>query len=233
MSHSEPTAAPLSPPASDATRAPPRSAPQPAERLQSLDAYRGLIMVSLAFAGFGLLATARHHLRLEPASGFWRAVEYQFEHVDWQGCSYWDLIQPSFMFMVGVSMAYSYVRRQREGQRWAQMFGHACWRAVALVFLGIFLISNSRSATEWSLVNVLTQIGLGYPFLFLLWGRSVRVHAIVAAALLLGTWLLYVSYPGAGVDPAKGAPAVQAILVGLVFWGVCWWMYRRKIFLRI
>jgi predicted acyltransferase len=206
MSSPEPTATPVLHAAGDATGSS-RSALQPADRLQSLDAYRGLIMVSLAFAGFGLLATARNHLRLEPASGFWRAVEYQFEHVEWQGCGYWDLIQPSFMFMVGVSMAYSYVRRQREGQSWARMFGHACWRAVALVFLGIFLISNSRSATEWSLMNVLTQIGLGYPFLFLLWGRSVRVHAIAAAALLLGTWLLYVSYPGTGVDPAKGAPA--------------------------
>ena len=33
-----------------------------------------------------------------------------------------------------------------------------------------------------------------------------------------------------GVD---NAPFVQATLVGLVFWLVCWWLYRRKIFLRI
>jgi predicted acyltransferase len=88
------------------------------------------------------------------------------------------------------------------------MFGHACWRAVVLVALGIFLISNSRNSTEWSLMNVLSQIGLGYPFLFLLWGRSVRVQAVTAAAVLLGTWALYTFYPGAGVDAAKGAPEV-------------------------
>jgi predicted acyltransferase len=28
-------------------------------------------------------------------------------------------------------------------------------------------------------------------------------------------------------------PTVQAVLVGLTFWLVCLWMYRRKIFLRI
>lgn len=184
-------------------------APVPApltDRLQSLDVYRGLIMISLACNGFGLAATARNHLKADPDSGFWGLVLHQFEHAEWRGGGYWDLIQPSFMFMVGVSMAYSYVRRQREGQAWGRMFGHACWRAVALAALGIFLISNGRNGTEWSLMNVLTQIGLGYPFLFLLWGRSPRVQAGAVAAILLGTWALYATYPAPGIDPAAGAP---------------------------
>ena len=197
----------------------PRSAPA-GDRLQSLDAYRGLIMISLAFAGFGLAATARNHMAAgvppgggstAPSSGgggFWGAVYHQFEHVDWTGSGYWDMIQPSFMFMVGVSMAYSYLRRQREGQSWLRMFGHACTRAVILVLLGVFLSSNSSRQTNWQFMNVLSQIGLGYPFLFLLWGRSVRTHIITAAALLLGTWALYSFYPGAGVDLAQGAPKV-------------------------
>jgi predicted acyltransferase len=32
---------------------------------------------------------------------------------------------------------------------------------------------------------------------------------------------------------AANAPIVQYTLVGLAFWLVCYWMYRRKIFLRI
>ena len=165
-------------------------------------------MVALAFNGFGLAATARNYLRAEPDSAFWRAVHHQFEHVEWIGCGFWDLIQPSFMFMVGVSMAYSYVNRQRQGHSWARMFGHAAWRGFALVVLGIFLISNSRPSTEWMLTNVLTQIGLGYPLLFLLWQRSLRTHVLAAAGLLLGTWALYAFYPASGLDPAKGAPEV-------------------------
>lgn len=179
-----------------------------AERLQSLDAYRGLIMVTLAFHGFGLRDTALNYLNRTPDSGFWRAVYYHFEHVEWIGCGYWDLIQPSFMFMVGVSMAYSYVKRQREGQSWGRMFAHACGRAVILMALGIFLISNSRRSTEWMLTNVLTQIGLGYAFLFLLWGRSLRTHVVTAVVLLAATTGLYLSYGGAGIDLAKGAPEV-------------------------
>ena len=186
----------------------PLQTPAASVRLQSLDAYRGLIMVALAFNGFGLAATARNHLQTDPASGFWREVYHQFEHAEWAGCGFWDLIQPSFMFMVGVSMAYSYVNRRREGQSWARMFGHACWRAVLLMALGIFLTSNNARATGWQFMNVLTQMGLGYALLFLLWGRSPRTHAITAAALLLATCVLYVTHPGAGLDPAKGAPAV-------------------------
>jgi len=110
------------------------------------------------------------------------------------------------MFMVGVSMAYSYVRRQREGQSWSRMFGHACWRALALIALAVFLSSASSRATNWTFMNVLAQIGLGYPFLFLLWGRSPRFHALTALVLLAGVWLMYASFPGAGLDVTKGNP---------------------------
>jgi len=183
-------------------------APSPSPRLQSLDVYRGLIMVTLAFHGFGLAATARNHLKSTPDSDFWQAVFHQFEHVEWIGCSFWDLIQPSFMFMVGVSMAFSYLNRQRQGHSWGRMFGHAFRRGLILIALGILLISNSARSTNWLLTNVLTQIGLGYPFLFLLWSRTLRTHVITAVALLLGAWALYSFYPSPGIDPTKGAPQV-------------------------
>src|SRR5206468_6253007 len=53
-------------------------------RLLSLDAYRGLIMITLAAAGFGLAGTATRHLqRSEGSPEVCRAVHYQFEHVEW------------------------------------------------------------------------------------------------------------------------------------------------------
>ena len=79
----------------------PRQDPPP-QRLRSLDAYRGLIMMSLSFVGFGLAKTAANHLQVTPDSEFWETVRFQFSHVQWVGCAFWDLIQPSFMFMVGV-----------------------------------------------------------------------------------------------------------------------------------
>ncbi len=176
--------------------------PATLHRLLSLDAYRGLIMVTLAFTGFGLAGTAQEHLKLDPSSGLWENVYYQFEHVNWTGCGYWDLIQPSFMFMVGVAMAFSYAKRQQTGQSYLGMLGHAMVRSLVLIGLGIYF------SARWELMNVLTQIGLGYTFLFLLWGRSVRTQAIAAAVILIGTWLLYMLYPTAGIDLAAGAADV-------------------------
>jgi heparan-alpha-glucosaminide N-acetyltransferase len=182
--------------------------PDAKQRLHSLDTYRGLIMVTLAFNGFGLFATADRHLKAEGDSSFWQTIHHQFEHVDWAGCAYWDLIQPSFMFMVGAAMAYSYLKRREAGQSYLRMLGHAVARSFILIFLGIFLISNGQPKTEWSLMNVLSQIGLGYTFLFLLWNRPVIVQGLAAVAILVGTWLLYVNYEGAGVNLETGAPAV-------------------------
>jgi len=177
-------------------------------RLVSLDVYRGLIMVTLAFNGFGLARTASRHLDQNPDSWFWSFIHYQTSHVEWLGCSYWDLIQPSFMFMVGMSMAYSYVRRKREGQPYPRMLRHAVGRSLILIFLGIFLTSNGP-LTRWWMTNVLTQIGLGYTFLFLLWGRTPKFQSIVAGGVLVSTWLIFVLYPGSGVDIDRGAPEVN------------------------
>lgn len=177
------------------------------KRLVSLDAYRGLIMVTLAFGGFGIAKTATLQLQENPGSWFWSGLKYQGSHVEWVGCSYWDMIQPSFMFMVGLSMAYSYVKRQGLGQSYQRMLGHAVARSFILIFLGIFLTSRGP-LTNWSLMNVLTQMGLGYTFLFLLWQKTPRTQAITAGAILVSTWLLYILYPNSGLNIEEGSPEV-------------------------
>ncbi len=200
-------ASPASSPASTAPSAKTSLNPQRdflSTRLHSLDAYRGLIMISLAFAGFGLAATASKHLQEEPAAALWQNVHYQFEHVEWAGGGYWDMIQPSFMFMVGVSLAYSYTRRRERGQSYGRMLGHAIFRSLVLILLGVFLSSNGAKQTNWTFMNVLSQIGLGYTFLFLLWNRPRWVQGTAFVGLLLGTYLLYVLWPGTGISPGTG-----------------------------
>ena len=70
------------------------------ERLLSLDAFRGLIMAALICNGLGLAVFKDH--------ATWGWLAQQVDHVKWEGCVFWDLIQPSFMFMVGVSMPFAY-----------------------------------------------------------------------------------------------------------------------------
>src|SRR5438045_2602050 len=118
-----------------------------AGRLVSLDAYRGLIMLTLAAGGFGLLAYAKTRLEHEPDSALWQTVKLHTDHPDWVsnfkyvGVSYWDLIQPSFMFMVGVAMPFSYTKRLNRGESYGQMALHAFFRSIVLILLGVFLES--------------------------------------------------------------------------------------------
>src|SRR5262249_52755430 len=57
-------------------------APSATDRLVSLDAYRGLIMLTLLAGG------VFHSLKDHPT---WHWLYVQNEHVAWQGCVYWDL----------------------------------------------------------------------------------------------------------------------------------------------
>ena len=74
------------------------------------------------------------------------------------------------------------------------------WRSVALILLGIFLRSLERPQTYWTFEDTLTQIGLGYTFLFLLAFASLRVQIAVFTAILVGFWVAFVLYPLPGPD---------------------------------
>ena len=133
-------------------------------RLVSVDAFRGLVMVLMLAEVMRLPEVAQAF----PHSFFWRIVGFNTEHVAWQGCSLHDLIQPAFSFLVGAALPFSIASRTRKGQSFFQMLGHAAWRALLLVVLGIFLRSLHSSQTYFTFEDTLTQIGLGYVFLFLL-----------------------------------------------------------------
>jgi len=170
-----------------------------AGRLLSLDAYRGLVMFFLAANGFGIAAAANR--AGDEAPGWLRTLAFHNSHPEWisqfhvVGVSLWDMIQPSFMFIVGVSMPWSYAKRAQLGHSMAKRARHAWGRALLLTGLGIFLTSQRQPETSWMFTNVLCQIGLGYGFLFFLVGRPFRLQATVAALVLAGTWLLMVLYP--------------------------------------
>ncbi|HZZ42622.1 MAG TPA: hypothetical protein VFE58_06770 [Tepidisphaeraceae bacterium] len=160
-------------------------------RLASLDAYRGAIMLFLASSGLELSGAARHF----PESRTWGFIGYQLEHTRWQGCSAWDLIQPSFMFMAGVALPFSLANRRAKGQSASKMWMHILWRSLVLILLGFFLRSIGRTQTYFTFEDVVTQIGLGYPFLFLLAFARPRTQFIIAIVILVGYWAAFAFYP--------------------------------------
>jgi heparan-alpha-glucosaminide N-acetyltransferase len=165
-------------------------------RIGSIDAFRGFVM-------FLMLAEAMRLWTLHeafPDSRFWSIVAFNTTHVPWQGCSLHDLIQPAFSFLVGAALPFSIASREAKGESFSRMLAHAMWRSVALIFLGIFLRSLERPQTYWTFEDTLTQIGLGYTFLFLLAFASVRVQVAVFVAILVGFWAAFALYPAPGPD---------------------------------
>ena len=120
-------------------------------RLVSLDAYRGAIMLLMASSGLGLARVAQQH----PASDLWQFIARHTEHAAWAGFTLWDIIQPAFMFMVGVALPWSVAKRTAQGERFGKLFLHALWRSLVLVLLAVFLTSAWSRQTEWFFTNVL------------------------------------------------------------------------------
>jgi heparan-alpha-glucosaminide N-acetyltransferase len=156
----------------------------------TIDAYRGFVMLLMMAEVLRLPALARQY----PGNPLLDFLAFHQSHVAWEGCSLHDMIQPSFSFLVGVALPYSLASRVASGASFGKLFSHTLWRSLVLVAMGIFLRSTHSKQTNFTFEDTLTQIGLGYPFLFLLGRAKARTQWIVLAIILAGygaAWALY------------------------------------------
>ena len=181
-------------PVAEAPVAEPKRIAEGVTRLVSLDAFRGLVMTLMLGERMRLPEVARAF----PHSAMWALIAFNTEHVDWQGCSLHDLIQPAFSFLVGAALPFSIASRKRRGEAFGHMFGHAVRRALILIVLGIFLRSLTSPQTYFTFEDTLTQIGLGYVFLFLLGFTRARTQAVVLILILICFWAAFALYPAPG-----------------------------------
>ena len=121
-------------PVAAATIREPERKTEAAPRLLSLDAFRGLVMTLMLAESMRLPVVARAF----PHSAIWALIAYNTEHVDWQGCSLHDLIQPAFSFLVGAALPFSIASRTVEGTNLRTNAGHAFRRASSSSFSGSF-----------------------------------------------------------------------------------------------
>lgn len=181
-------------PAAEAPVEEPRRIAEGVTRLVSLDAFRGMVMTLMLGERMRLPEVARAF----PHSAMWALIAFNTEHVDWQGCSLHDLIQPAFSFLVGAALPFSIASRKRRGEAFGHMFGHAVRRALILIVLGIFLRSLTSAQTYFTFEDTLTQIGLGYVFLFLLGFTRARTQVVVLILILICFWAAFALYPAPG-----------------------------------
>lgn len=176
----------------------PESTAPTSARLMSLDALRGFDMCWI----LGLAKVTEQVLkRAFPSSPVVTAMATQFDHVDWDGFHFFDLIFPLFLFLAGVSLAIAVPRRvARDGRGAAAR--HLLARAAILVMLGVVYsggVQDGWDQIRW--LGVLQRIGLASAAagLLSLW-LGTRGLTLTAAALLIGYFLLlrFVPVPGAG-----------------------------------
>ncbi|XZE33651.1 acyltransferase family protein [Pirellulaceae bacterium SH501] len=176
-----------------------------AGRVASIDIYRGMVMF-LMLAEVLNLPKLRQVFSEDTTLGqLAEWIRFHTSHVAWAGCSLHDLIQPSFSFLVGTSMAYSLTNRIARGDSRWQLFRHAILRSLILVFLGIFLRSLGKPNTNFTFDDTLTQIGLGYWALFLISLLSARWVVVALIGILVGYWGIFVLYPA----PSSEFPYTQ------------------------
>jgi predicted acyltransferase len=175
----------------------------PPTRVLSVDAFRGFVMLLMMAEVLQLWSVSQYFPYDDFAGEFWATIKFHTTHVEWGGCSLHDLIQPSFTFLVGVSLPFSIAQREERGQGFWKMLLHAAGRSLLLILIAFFLRSIGRSSTNFMFTDTLGQIGLGYTILFVIAYFAQKAKGAMSwalpwgslALLLIGYWALFAFYP--------------------------------------
>ncbi|MBY0507873.1 MAG: DUF5009 domain-containing protein [Bryobacteraceae bacterium] len=141
-------------------------------RLVSLDVLRGATIASMILVN---------------NPGSWAHVFPPLRHAVWHGWTFTDLVFPFFLWMVGLSLTFSFARRVEAGADRAKLYLHTLRRGAAILGLGLFL--NLVPLFDFAHVRipgVLQRIGICYLLaaaIFLL--TSTRGLAVAVAVLLV------------------------------------------------
>ena len=162
----------------------------------SVDLYRGL-----AVAGMILVDN--------PGSD--DLAYWPIKHAEWNGWTPADFIFPSFVFLVGVSMVFSFAARLRRGESRRNILRHAFFRTLILIVIGLLVNVSPLIGLDvhtWRIYGVTQRIALCYfaAAILILWTNR-RTQAIVLGACLVGYWVLlrFLPVPGFGV-PGHAIP---------------------------
>jgi predicted acyltransferase len=171
--------------------------PSVRERFLSLDFFRGLTMFLL----IGESTLLYEHLR-DPALGgtVLHFIGTQLEHHPWAGLRSWDLVQPFFMFIVGVALAFSVAKREERGESRSRITRHAVVRSVTLLVLGWALYCIGPGRITFRSQNVLAQLGVTYPIAYFLMRRRPRTQVAWSLAFIVVTEVLYRTFWVPGYD---------------------------------
>ena len=164
-------------------------------RINSVDFFRGLTMFLLAGESTELY---EHFLAAD--NSVLHFLGTQFSHHEWHGLHFWDLIQPFFMFIVGVSIPFAVANRKKKGDSDRSITLHAFKRSLLLLFFGWALYNMGPGHIVWRFQNVLAQLSVTYIVAFLIRNKSFSFQLAFTLIILLLIDLAYRFFPVDGFN---------------------------------
>ena len=160
-------------------------------RMLSIDFFRGLTMFLL----IGESTRIYSHISSIEGSRIMQFIGTQFSHHEWHGLHFWDLIQPFFMFIVGVAIPFAVANRIKKGDSDNRILLHALKRSFLLLFLGWALYCVGPGKIVFRFQNVLAQLSVTYLIAFLIMRKSFTFQLIFTLLILLLIDLAYRFFP--------------------------------------
>lgn len=166
-------------------------------RFESLDFFRGLTMFLLVAESTALY----EHLAGPELEGAWiYQLGLQFHHHPWNGLRFWDLIQPFFMFIVGVAIPFAVANRKKRGQPGAQITKHVLQRSLLLLLFGWGLYCMGPGHIVFRFQNVLAQLSVTYLLAYLIMEKPAWVQIAFSLALIAVSEVIYRTFPVEGFN---------------------------------
>jgi predicted acyltransferase len=141
-----------------------------------------------------------HHIESVENSSVMAYFGRMFTHHEWHGLHFWDLIQPFFMFIVGVAIPFAVANRKNKGDSDQTIFNHAMKRAFLLLLFGWALYCIDAERIVWRFQNVLAQLAVTYLVAFLIMRKSFTFQIAFTVIILLLTDLAYRLFPVDGFN---------------------------------
>jgi predicted acyltransferase len=183
----------------------PAVAGNPVKRILALDVVRGITIAFMIM------------VNNNGGPGSWRFMN----HANWNGLTPTDLVFPTFVFVVGVSVVFAFHARIAKGDTRSKLAKHTIIRAIVLILFGI-IVNNFPffELDHMRFYGVLQRIAVCYLMvgLFYLWDQRASTKWIALAACLVGYWFLlrWVPIPGVGM-PGHDVPFMD-MTQNLVSW---------------
>ncbi len=166
-----------------------------AQRIASVDFFRGLTMFLLVGEGSRL-----YRIMQNADNNVLAFIGTQFSHQRWTGLHFWDLIQPFFMFIVGVAIPFAVANRIKKGDSSQKITLHAIKRAFLLLLFGTWLSWLGQGLIVFRFQNVLAQLAVTYLVAFFIMKKSYNFQIIFSIVLLLLVDIAYRLFPVEGFN---------------------------------